>query len=78
VPDASRGPAERVDAEPDGPAKGAVRYIQSFAQGLRGGPEYRDVHREYEEIAEAAVRREQIPLTRRDYIRSYFEAVRPD
>ena len=62
----------------DGPAHGAVRYIKRFAEGLRTGPEYRDVHREYEEVAEAAVRREEIPLTRRDYIRSYFEAVRPD
>ena len=27
-------------------------------------------------VAESAVRREEIPLTRRDYIRSYFQAVR--
>jgi hypothetical protein len=67
-----------VDAPSAGPAKGAVRLIKRFALGYRPGPEYRDLHHEYEEIAEAAVRREAIPLTRRDYIRSYFEAVRPN
>ncbi|MBK8238070.1 MAG: hypothetical protein IPK74_21285 [Deltaproteobacteria bacterium] len=62
----------------DGPARGAVRYIKRFAEGLRAGHEYADVHREYEDVAEAAIRRENIPLTRRDYVRRYFEAVRPD
>ena len=69
---------ERVDVPSGGPPKGAVRIIQRAAQGPgRQTEEYRDIHHEYSAVAEAAVRREEIPLTRRDYIRDYFQAVRP-
>jgi hypothetical protein len=70
-------PADKVEATPDGANHGSVTVIQRFADGHRDDQEYEDLHHEYESVAESAVRREQIPLTRRDYIRNYFQAVRP-
>ncbi|MEX1366160.1 MAG: hypothetical protein AB1Z98_23750 [Nannocystaceae bacterium] len=78
LPPGSIAPGERVDVPSGGPPKGAVRIIERAAQGPgRQTEEYRDIHHEYSAVAEAAVRREEIPLTRRDYIRDYFQAVRP-
>ena len=55
-----------------------MRIIERAASGPgRDTKEYADIHHEYSAVAEAAVRREEIPLTRRDYIRNYFQAVRP-
>jgi hypothetical protein len=76
LPEASMFGAERVDAQKRGPAQGNVRIIQRASEGHRDTREYRDLHGRYESIAESAVRREEIPLTRRDYIRNYFQAVR--
>ena len=39
--------------------------------------EYADLQRDYEDIAEGTMKSEAIPLARRDYIRQYFEALRP-
>ena len=69
--------ADRVEARPDGTTQGSVAVIQRFTEGHRDDREYEDLHHEYESVAESAIRREQIPLTRRDYIRNYFQAVRP-
>jgi hypothetical protein len=69
--------AQRVDASPDGASHGSVAVIRRFAEGARDDREYEDLHHHYQSVAESAVRREQIPLTRRDYIRNYFQAVRP-
>lgn len=78
LPPSSLYAPEHVETPSEGPPGGAVRAIERFANGYRDGDRYDEVHREYRSIAEAAVRREEIPLTRRDYIRSYFEAVRGD
>lgn len=67
---------ERVHARPTGPAHGSVRAIRRYSEGYRDTREYKDLHDKYSSVAESAVRREEIPLTRRDYIRSYFQAVR--
>jgi hypothetical protein len=69
--------AEKVEAGSDGSTQGSVSVIQRFTEGHRDDREYEDLHHQYESVAESAVRREQIPLTRRDYIRNYFQAVRP-
>ena len=76
LPRASMHGAERVQARPTGPAQGSVRAIRRYSEGYRDSRDYKDLHDKYECIAESAVRREEIPLTRRDYIRSYFQAVR--
>ena len=78
LPPGSVGPASRVDVPSGGPPEGAVRIIERAATGPgRTTKEYEDIHHEYRAVAEAAVSREEIPLTRRDYIRDYFQAVRP-
>jgi len=78
LPPGSFTPGERVDVPSGGPPKGAVRIIERAASGPgRETKEYADIHHEYSAVAEAAVRREEIPLTRRDYIQNYFQAVRP-
>ena len=69
--------SEQIDTPNAGAQKGAIRIIQRASQGGPSGQQYEDLHHEYSEVAEAAVRREEIPLTRRDYIKNYFEAVRP-
>jgi hypothetical protein len=76
MPEASAYAPERVQTDPDGPAQGAVRVIRRFTEGYHDSREYGDLHDKYSSIAESAVRQEEIPLTRRDYIRSYFQAVR--
>lgn len=78
VPLASMHAPEWVDTPAAGAPQGRIRVIRRFLQGRPDDREYRDLHQEYAAIAESAVRREQIPLTRRDYIRNYFEAVRGD
>jgi hypothetical protein len=70
-------PGEKIDTPNAGAQKGAIRIIQRASQGGPSGQQYEDLHHEYSDVAEAAVRREEIPLTRRDYIKNYFEAVRP-
>ncbi len=76
LPSASTQAPERVEARPTGPAQGSVRAIRRYSEGYRDNRDYQSLHDKYESIAESAVRREEIPLTRRDYIRSYFQAVR--
>ena len=71
------GTTERTDTPKAGPDKGAIRIIQRISAGRRDAEgQYKDLHQHYEEVAEEAVRQDQIPLTRREYIREYFEAVR--
>jgi len=45
--------------------------------GGRTGLAWQEVHARYEGLAESATRRAQLPLTRRRYVRRYFEAIRP-
>ena len=70
--------AERLDVARSGPPQGMIRIIQRFAAGERSTTEFRELHQYYSAIAESTVRREEIPLTRRDYIRRYFDALRPE
>jgi hypothetical protein len=70
-------PGEKIGTPHVGANKGAVKIIERVSQGGPTGEQYEDLHHEYSEVAESSVRREEIPLTRRDYIKKYFEAVRP-
>lgn len=80
-PSGATGPeitdADQIHLPEDIPPEGVVRLVRRASDGQAATAAYRRVHRAYSAIAEAAVRREAIPLTRRDYIRSYFEALRP-
>jgi len=71
--------AERVETRSDGSSAGtSARLMRRLSPGASAGePEYQDIHRRYSAMAESAVKRERIPLSRRDFIRRYFEAIRP-
>ncbi len=78
TPDApAEASAEWVQSAWSQAPQGMVRLIQRSAQGERSSTAYAEVHQSYTAIAEAATTQEDIPLTRRDYIQRYFEAIRP-
>jgi hypothetical protein len=54
-----------------------VKAIERVNRGEDSVVGYREIHNSYESIAESATEQEEIPLTRRGYIRDYFEAIRP-
>lgn len=51
--------------------------IKGRAQGEKSNLGYEKVYKKYENVAEEATQREEIPLTRRSYIKRYFESIRP-
>ena len=51
--------------------------IKGRAQGEKSNIGYERVYKKYENVAEEATQREEIPLTRRSYIKRYFESIRP-
>jgi hypothetical protein len=70
--------AEEVDTPPP-PAlspDGVIRAIAEHAQGDHRSVQFGAVRDRYEAIAESAIHRDEIPLTRRDFIQRYFEALR--
>lgn len=68
--------AEWIESAWDGAPDGVVQMIESASHGERSVLEYRELLRSYLEVAEASASREDIPLTRRNYIQDYFEAIR--
>jgi hypothetical protein len=70
--------AEEVETPPP-PAlspEGVIRAIAEHAQGDHRATQFGPVRDHYGAIAESAIHRDDIPLTRRDFIQSYFEALR--
>ena len=70
--------AEEVDTPPP-PAmspEGVIRAIQEHAAGDPHPEQFGPVRDHYAAIAESAMHRDEIPLTRRDFIQRYFEALR--
>jgi len=57
--------------------RGLLHVLEDGQLGERSTVAYREVHTHYSSIAESATRQAEIPLTRRAYIRSYFEAIHP-
>ncbi len=51
--------------------------IKGRAHGEKSNLSYERVYKKYENVAEEATQREEIPLTRRSYIKRYFESIRP-
>lgn len=68
--------AEQVETAPAVTPEGAVRAIAERASGIHQPTEFDRARDQYEAIAEAAIRKDDIPLTRRDYIQRYFAALR--
>jgi hypothetical protein len=69
-------PAEWIESQWDGTPDGVVQLIESASHGERSALDYEQLIYSYTSVAEAQARREDIPLTRRNYIREYFEAIR--
>ena len=60
----------------DGPSEFETSASPEGAQ--QASREYRDVYQEYQEMSEAVLDSEPIPLGHRQTIRRYFELIRPD
>jgi uncharacterized membrane protein YgcG len=68
--------AERVDATTQISPEGVIKAIAEHAAGVHVSEQFGPVRDHYAALAEAAIRRDEIPLTRRDFIQRYFEALR--
>ncbi|MFK7930190.1 MAG: hypothetical protein AB8H79_18525, partial [Myxococcota bacterium] len=68
---------EWVKAQWDGAGQSMGETLREAAAGGRSGLAWSAVHNRYSALAESATRRERVPLTRRSYVRQYFEAIRP-
>lgn len=68
---------EWVDLQWDGAGEAMGDVLDVADAGGRSGVAWTEVHKRYDALAESATRRTRLPLTRRDYVRRYFEAIRP-
>lgn len=68
---------EWVDLQWEGAADSMGELVDAADAGGRSSMAWGEVHARYGSLAEAATRRSRLPLTRRDYVRRYFEAIRP-
>lgn len=66
-----------VEAQWDGAGETMGDLVRTADAGGRSGMAWGEVHARYADLAEASARREAVPLTRRAYVRRYFEAIRP-
>jgi len=81
TPSGATEPPETVMSEEVDPGKpmsadGIIRAIAEHSAGDHRSVRFDAVRDHYEAIAEAAIHRDEIPLTRRDFIQRYFEALR--
>jgi len=51
--------------------------LEGRAKGTEDPESWAAVHRNYAAVAEEVAEREQLPISRRDYVRDYFHAIRP-
>jgi hypothetical protein len=70
-------PSQWLETQWDGGDEGLITMIEGASHGERSVVEYQQLLWSYTNIAEASALREDIPLTRRQYIQRYFEAIRP-
>ncbi|TVQ92234.1 MAG: hypothetical protein EA397_07700 [Deltaproteobacteria bacterium] len=71
-------PADWVRAQWTGAPDAMGDLVRSAEAQGRSTMSWGQVHQRYQTIAEAATRRGSVPLTRRNYIQQYFEAIRPE
>ena len=80
LPSGARAPetvtAEAVGAPPPVSPEGVMRAIAEHSAGEHGSEVFEPIRDHYAAIAEAVIRRDDIPLTRRNVIQRYFEALR--
>ncbi len=79
-PSGARAPgafaAEQIGTPTSFSPEGAVRAIAEHSAGEHRPEKFAPVRAYYEALAEAAIRRDDIPLTRRDFIQRYFATLR--
>jgi hypothetical protein len=68
---------ERVEGLWQASAEGTVDAIEDGLAGEQTSVPWRDLHAWYEAIAEDAVAKESVPMTRRAYVQDYFDAIAP-
>jgi len=67
--------SEQVPIPLDAIPSAEVRLVQRAEQGQRDSKDYQARYEHYRTVAESAMRSEEIPVTRRDYVRRYFQAI---
>lgn len=67
-----------VASQWDGAGEVMEGVVTDADAGGRSGLAWGEVHARYSALAESASRRGSVPLTRRSYVRRYFEAIRPE
>ncbi len=55
----------------------AVMAVKSANDGSRAGVDYQDVFSEYQRVAEESLYRDEVPLSKRDHVRRYFDSIKP-
>jgi hypothetical protein len=68
--------AEEVTLPPPTTPEGIIRAIAERSAGEHHATAFGPLRDKYEALAEGVIRRDEIPLTRRDFIQRYFEALR--
>jgi hypothetical protein len=61
-----------------GEGERAVQAIHGLGRGGEAPAAYREVFPSYDAAAEEGIADERIPAARRDAVRRYFQAIRPD
>lgn len=67
-----------VRAEWDGDAAGLTRAIELMGEGRLAAAEREEVHTQFTRVAEAALRKDNIPPARAALIRDYFKLLAED
>ena len=76
LPPLDMPPSQWIESQWDGSPEGTFQMIEGASHGERSTLEYQQFAHSYAEVAEATAQREDIPLTRRSYIQTYFESIR--
>jgi hypothetical protein len=58
-------------------SRATARYFRGLPEKGEAAAKYREVYRNYEKQARHSLNKEEIPLGYREYIRKYFDSVRP-
>ena len=66
----------KTDQPPPATPDGIIRAIREHSTGDHTPTAFQALRDRYAAVAEATMHRDEIPLTRRDFIQRYFEALR--
>ena len=66
-----------IESQWSGSPETLLDTVDGHARGEDGDPRFVEVHRAYSNVAEAAGEDQDLPLTRRELARDYFEEIKP-